>query len=318
MSTASRRSKTDGETSPRRSRSSILASTASDSPSHSKPEPVVRSQDERSVKDFLREKGYSYIRGIYLGEEDHGILTYVKASVLGIKVYIDLDMTYTDIKADDKDLGVKRASLPSNNHLSANEKAERCASMGVCGTAWECEGGLCMERRNEKTLDIEEDAFHIANGSAVFEKDDGLAYSIVRISDIIKDNIATVTNIQNAAKKHEAKAKERFLVRKLLFKTEAERLYKLSLALDDTMEDAYIQVEQTIKVENARNDYLEFPPNFHQLAEFEKRMAVLEDIHGYREYLVTNSGLLESYTTLLQDMIKELTKMGNDIIKLYL
>lgn len=315
--------KTEAEGESRRTRRSLLSSTVLDKPEKETIEPAVNNHasdsrgEKTALKDFLKENGYKYIRGIYVGEVDHGVLTYAKASVLGIKVYIDLDTTYTDIRASAEDLGVKRTTHAADDTVSNNEKAERCASMDVCGTLWECKSAFCTERRNEKTLELEEDAFHVANGSSTFERDETAARPIVRISDIIKDNIATVFNIQSAAQRNKAKAKKKYLERKLILKTAAERLYNLTLDLDETLEDTIDNVDRTIKQQTAKGDDLEFPPAFHQTGQFDSQMDELEKLNDMREMLIGPTGVIDDYIKIIDDITYELEEMHKDVSDIY-
>ena len=274
-------------------------------------EPIL--SQENDLRHFLKEKGYICTRGIYVG---HGTLAYIKAHILGNKIYIDLDTMYSNIKPSESDLSIKKVVRVASQDIDNSN--DYCTSLDVCGVAYACNEGFCTLRRNEKTFELEEEDFYMTTAReerTAFTKDPASAYPIVKISEIMTNNIEVIKNIQSASNRLRIHADKVYFERKMALKAQIQSLNLLTARLDNVLDRGYSTVV-SLRVKNF--DILDrknimIPPLPQELEQYEAHMKSLDECASLHDLLISDTSILQDWSESLQMLNEELQELCNNV-----
>lgn len=281
---------------------------------------VFSDNEERDLMLFLKQHGYKWGRGIYIGEGDNALLTYAKVSILGHKLYVELDSSYSNIKPQKRDLSIKQVLRVKKEVVDDEERAEKCSAMDVCGTAYECEDGFCTLRRNEETMEVEEEDFYITTerqNKSGFTKDPALARPIVKISEIIANNNEVIRNVITASNRLRVKADYSFFKRQMDFNTAVDNLQTVATNVDNLLSKAFANVISINKKTYSKTEHISIPPLAQEEEEYNNVMGQLEDVSTLKTMLIADSAYLQHLTDRIDEIIKELEDLNEDVADRY-
>lgn len=268
---------------------------------------------ENDLRQFLKEKGYICNRGIYIGD---GTLAYIKAHILGNKVYIDLDTMYSNVKPSESDLSIKKVVRVSSQDIKPN--TDYCTSLDVCGVAYVCNEGFCTLRRNEDTFEVEEEDFYMTTAReerTAFTKDPASAYPIVKISEIMANNFEVIKNIQNASQRLRIHADKIYFERKMQLKAQIRVLNSLTSRLDEVLDKSHSTVTSLrlrhMNLIDKKN--IMIPPHPQELDLYETHMKGLDQCASLHDLLISNTSILEDWAESLAMLNKELQQLCDDV-----
>lgn len=304
----------------KRSRSMAL------SPSISTPEEekvqieVVNSSDEKSLEILLEDHGYLWNRAIYIGEGDNAVLMFVKASILGHKVYIEID-DYNKIRPNAKDLSVTQMMRLKKEVVNKPQYLEECSTYEVSGTAYECSGGFCTLRRDYDTLEVVEEDFYIKTerqDAIGFEKDPSQGKPIVKLSEIRENNGLVIANIVKASRKLAMKAEKEFHLRIAKVNVLLEDIRTTYSSLLDKVDEVSIKLTKDVYLANQSASDLMIPPEEHEKNDYIKQTMHLQDVHSKKRRFYKDMAYLDNLEDEFTRLANEIDYMKNKLNEEYL
>jgi hypothetical protein len=299
----------------RKSRSSVLSPSTQKVEEPFKHTEIIQTTNESSLAEMLKSYGYLWNRAIYIGEGDNAVLLYVKASILGYKVYIEID-DYNKIKPNTKDLSITQLMRLKKEVVSNKDYLDECSTYEVNGTAYECPGGFCTIRRDFETLEVTEEDFYITTerqDSIGFEKDPTQGKPIVKLSEIKENNPLVITNIVKASKRLAAKALKEFHVRVAKITVLADELKDVVESLSDKMHETHLQVSKNVMMADSNASDLMIPPEEHEYIDYFAQTKHLEVTHSTKRRFFKEMAYLDVLETQLSTLMDDMEYMKNKL-----
>lgn len=299
-----------------RSRSKLVA----------KPEELVVEEDVapsdfEALRDLLDSKGYAILRGVAVGGDDNSNLAFVVATVAGNIVYIDLDTLYTNLKPRAKDLSIRRVIKTREEPVEDEITASKCSSLGVCGSVYECSDGFCTIQRDLATMGLEKAHFTISSKREmrrVHDEDELLpAYPMVKLSEIMVNNIQVLKNIEREVDRLDAEAAKLAIERRMIFKESVNKLARAAENLNRLLQGAQSNVLNALAIAHKEKLKLKFPPLPEQKELYNMITHKVLERRRLFEDLVHRTKLLEDLTAEAEEFYDALKEMFEVVQKEY-
>lgn len=170
--------------------------------------PPAASVDERigerdAIDLFLLERGFTPVSKIVLRDSTgHDGVKFIKAYDLqGNTLYIDIDSD-ENIHVSPTDLTVTQVKSAEKIPISTKLTALECAKLEVCGVGFECDNGICTLIRDGDNMEPQEMNFSVTRAPQTrwgYESGAPVSYPIVRLSEITKNPLLVMKNVEKAS-----------------------------------------------------------------------------------------------------------------------
>jgi len=258
--------------------------------------------DRPDVEVILSSNGYKLVDKVLTTDRGVYVCEYLKAiNSRGQPVYIEADSD-SYLKTSGNENALNLLSDQSNIPHSVKNGSLECAGTDVCGVVFECQDGVCVVKRCDRTLDPKEVVY--ANGDTFSYNDGGVPYPVIRMSELESCPGQVSAGVDEATDR---------LIRSVL-DSGAESISALSDPLEKIAQHhykfyesyckSYQKLLDTIKqVRDIADNYEKYPP------------TTREEIEKYK---VVKKDLIKRYQLVyhLASMAEELNRRRADIMKL--
>jgi hypothetical protein len=271
------------------------------------------SSEFEDLRSLLDKKGYTILRGISIGNDEGSTISYVVATILGNIVYIDLDTKYTNLQPRSKDLAIKRVIQNSQDEVEDEITASKCATLGSCGTVYECNDGFCTLQRDVATMGIQKSHFSVVSkrtSQNVQDLDDTYpAYPMVKLSEILTDNFEVIKIIERETNRLDAEAVKVAIERRMKLRLAISRLSRAMDPFEKLMNGAQTNVLSALAAAHRTRVTLKFPPLESQKEQYAQVLHKVMECRRKFESLIRQSRILDEITRDLDEVYQEIASI---------
>lgn len=307
-----------------------ISSSNATSPQSPKISPRTDANGRVSLAKKLEAHGYRDPAFIFVTDESVSngtVLTLVKCNLMGNTVYIDVDTVVDKVPQDKNDLSLRRVLSRGSSATPITETvlASKCTNLDLCSMAYDCKDGICILKRDSKSLDIDATEFVLTTKpgtTKLSETDPAIAYPVVKLSDILANNILVTRMIMRATARHHVEAVHEFWKRRMLLNEATSKLqHAVSVVAGRTSEGidkgafgmAHHSVEKVLTHLSDERSKLHYPPGDNERAIYDRNSGNTQAYQQKFEDLIRRSHHLLNLTEQINLVTKDLSEMLDDI-----